>query len=334
MSVAYTKGTVVDLNRTPERDVPMWSETRWAGCFDPDAGSGLFLHAGRLRGDLDWWWAQVAVYLPDGQVAVERSWVHQTVDDGVRTPSLDLRVHERGWSASFDGIAELTTTQALGRAPRGSGAPSVPVRFDVVADDSRPWWDMFSGARRGEDFGDMHVEQMGRSEGALSVGDATYRLDGVSYYDHSCGVRDWTHFHSHQFALIAMPEYTLHAGQVYASPTEARPGGGVWFDQNGGARRIRRTSMPRLEDVLGSPGRFNWTMEVDGHGELTFQVEVIHTVPATITFDNDNINGCAWDAEGDPLFLTECQVAVTAPDGSVGYGHIERSNRRSCLRRP
>jgi hypothetical protein len=75
-------------------------------------------------------------------------------------------------------------------------------------------------------------------------------------------------------------------------------------------------------------------MGMDGHGEPTFQVEVFHTFPATITFDNDNINGCAWDAEGDPLFLTECQVAVTAPDGSVGYGHIERSNRRSCLPQP
>jgi hypothetical protein len=54
-------------------------------------------------------------------------------------------------------------------------------------------------------------------------------------------------------------------------------------------------------------------MGVNGHGELTFQVEVFHTFPATITFDIDNINGCAWDAEDDPLFLTECQVAVTAP---------------------
>jgi len=46
--------------------------------------------------------------------------------------------------------------------------------------------------------------------------------------------------------------------------------------------------------VVGSPGRFDWTMGMDGHGELTFQVEVFHTFPPTITFDIDNINGCAW----------------------------------------
>jgi hypothetical protein len=322
----------MDLNRTPHHDVAMWSETRWNGCFNPAQGVGLFLHAGRLRNNLDWWWAQTAIYLPGGRMAVDRSWVRNPHELGVNTASLDLRVTSSGWSASFDGMCELTTTEALGKSPGGSSAPSVPVRFSLTADASRPWWDMLAGATNAQDFGDMHVEQMGRSTGSLKVGNERYELDGVSYYDHSSGPRDWTNQHSHHFAMIAMPTYTLHAGQVYLSPTEARRGGGVWFTEDGTLNRVSRSEMPRQANVFGAPQQFDWMIKTQGQ-ELVYRVEVLHTFPATITFDNDNINGTDWEIPGDPLFLSECQVRVTAPDGAVGYGHIERSNRRSCLKK-
>jgi hypothetical protein len=51
----------MDINRQPNHDAAMWSETRWNGCFNPEQGVGLFLHAGRLRNNLHWWWAQTAV---------------------------------------------------------------------------------------------------------------------------------------------------------------------------------------------------------------------------------------------------------------------------------
>jgi hypothetical protein len=321
----------VDLNCQPEHGVPMWNETRWAGCYNPEQNVGLFLHAGRLRGNLDWWWVQTAIYLPDGQIAVDRSWVRDTIDTGVITANLNLVVLEQGWRADFDGIVELTSTTALGAAPRGSGSPSVPATFHVIGDASGPWWDMLEGLPAGQDFAQMHVEQIGRSQGSVTVGSNTYSLDGISYYDHSSGVRDWTLFHSHHFAMIEMPGYRLHVGQVHNSPTESRKGGGVWFADDGEQLRVTRSEVPRLTDVSGAPAHFDWLIKVQGKGELTYKVEVCHTFPSTITFENDNINGCDWGAEGDPLFPIECQVKVTAPDGAVGYGHFERSNRRSAL---
>ena len=324
----------MDINVKPSYDVPMWSETRFIAAYNPQQGVGLFLHAGRLRNHLDWWWAQTVIYLPDGRIAVDRAWARNPDDTGVKTANLDLRPEPGGWSARFDGIIELTDTQALGRAPRGSAAPSLPAQFELVAEGTRPWWDMLAGAATPQSFGDMHVEQAGHCHGALRVGGETYRLDGVSYYDHSSGVRDWTGFHSHHFLIIVMPDYTMHAGQVYTSPTEERRGGGVWFTSEGEMLRITRSEMPRQIDVFGAPQQFDWHMKLAGKGEMTFRIEVLHSFPATITFDNDNINGCDWDAVGDPMFLTECPVRVTAPDGTVGYGHIERSNRRSCLVKP
>ena len=81
----------MDINRKANHDIPMWSETRWCGCYNPEQGVGLFLHAGRLRNNLDWWWAQTAIYLPGERVAVERSWVKNPDEIGVKTAEL-LRV--------------------------------------------------------------------------------------------------------------------------------------------------------------------------------------------------------------------------------------------------
>lgn len=322
----------MDINRAAKKDVPLWSETRWTGCFNPEQGVGLFLHAGRLRGNLDWWWAQTAIYLPGGRVAVERSWVRDPGEIGVKTASLDLRAESEGWSARFDGIVELTTTEALAKAARGSGASSVPANFEVVADASRPWWDMYSNTAAGQDFaGDMHVEQWGHCKGTLKVGSESYRLDGITYYDHSCGVRDWSHFHSHHFAAIVMPDATIHAIGIYGNDGQARAPVGIWFDKDGKGLKLERSEMPRLDDVLGAPQAFDWILQHEGGEAETYRVEVLNSFPCSVTQDNDNINGIAWDAAGDPLFLTECQCKITAPDGTVGYGHIERSNRRSSF---
>lgn len=325
----------MDYNVATKKDVACWSETRWAGCFNPDEGVGLFLHAGRLRGNIDWWWAQTIIYLPGGRVAVERSWIRNEAEAGVKTASLDLRAETKGWSARFDGIVELTSTQALGRGPRGSAAPSVPARFQVVADASRPWWDMYSDALGKQDFaGDMHVEQWGHCTGTLEVAGEAYRLDGVTYYDHSAGVRDWTHFHSHHFSGLILPDATIHAIGVYSSPTDAREPVGIWFTESGEKLKLELSSMPRLEDVFGAPQQFDYVIKAEGMAARTYRVEVLHNCPCTITFDNDNINGVGWDLPGDPLFLVESQVRVTAPDGSIGYGHIERSNKKSLLTNP
>ena len=321
----------MDINCKTKYDVPMWSETRWAGCYNPEQGVGLFLHAGRLRGNVDWWWAQTAIYLPGGRVAVDRSWVKNPDEIGVKTPTLDLRAEKTGWSANFDDVAHIANTEFLAKATGGSSAPTLTVQFNVKADGSRPMWDMYSGKTETQDFADMHIEQMGKSKGTLQVDEETYSLGGISYYDHSSGVRDWTHFHSHHFALIAMPDCTIHIIGIYGNDGLPRPAIGAWFTTDGKQLKIEHSEMPRLDSVLGVPLKFDFVIKPDGGEKQTYKVEVLHNFPMTITFDNDNINGIDWELPGDPLFLTECQVKVVAPDGSVGYGHIERSNRRSSL---
>jgi hypothetical protein len=324
----------VDLNVEPRRDVPQWSETRWNGCWNPDEGVGLYIHMGRFRQDLDMWWAQTVAYLPEGRLAVDRSWGRTPEHDRVRTGNLELRLTEAGWTSSFDGVGELTSIEALARAPRGSSAPSVPMRWEVSAEPVSPVWDMYGGVEETQLFaGDMHVQQGFRTSGTITVGEDEYRLDGVGFKDHSSGVRKWDGFGSHHFTLAVMPGWTLHEIVLMTPDGQARPPLGALF-RGEQQLKIERSEMPPLDDPTGAPRELELIVKAGDGEELTLRAELVHGLPMSITEANDNINGVDWEAEGDPIVLIEGIARLTQPDGTVGYAFLERSARRSALRRP
>src|SRR4051794_27065228 len=111
--------------KIPSSPDPLWNETRFYSMWSPDSGVGMFLHAGRLRGHVEWWWSQVAVYLPDGTVAVDRPWARDGEPRGVDAGVfrwLSVEPGER-MECHYDGVMERTTPEKLSTAPRGSGAP-------------------------------------------------------------------------------------------------------------------------------------------------------------------------------------------------------------------
>src|ERR1035441_6148416 len=82
----------MDLNVEPNHETEAWSETRWNGCWNPEQGVGLYTHMGRFRKDLEIWWAQTVAYLPDGRLAVDRSWGRTPDARSVRSaPSVPVR---------------------------------------------------------------------------------------------------------------------------------------------------------------------------------------------------------------------------------------------------
>jgi hypothetical protein len=320
----------VDTNCKPKHDIPLWSETRWNGCFNPEEGVGVFLHLGRLRGHLDWWWAQTAVFLPGDRLAVERSWVRDPDERGVRTPSLDLYTEDPElWTARFDGIAQLTTSEELAKAPRGSSSPSVPVSFAVSGDSSRPRWDMYATHTDTEDWaGDMHWEQAGRAWGTLELPDERYRLDGVAFRDHSAGPRDWGRLGGHNFVVLLMPDFTLHAIDAFDRSGEQLPPIGAWLGHDGEQLGLDRLEMLEPGDIRATPPAFPLVVHPAGMEPQSFEVELYHAFPATVTERNENINGIDWDLPGDPYLVVEHYAKLIAADGSVGYAHVERGRRR------
>jgi hypothetical protein len=119
----------------------------------------------------------------------------------------------------------------------------------------------------------------------------------------------------------------------FAGPDGAEhpPVGAIMVD--GQEHPIQEFESVGLDSVLGDPHVSD--IVVNGpQGLIRLRAEVIHTLPLTITEANENFNGIDWELDGDPICFTECIARLTAPDGSVGFGHFERSARRSALPRP
>lgn len=324
---------VIDVNLTPDPGVPLWNETRWNACWNPDAGVGIYVHAGRLRQALDWWWVQTVAYLPDGLLAVDRCWTRNSAAAGVRTENLEHQMTATGWTSSFDGVCEITSVAALARAPRGSSAPSAPVRWQVQATNASPEWDLYSTVQDSHDFAsDLHLQQGSRTRGALWVAGEEYPLDGVGFKDHSCGARTWERWHSHRFLLAVMPHYTLHAA-VIAAPdgTPTKPLGALMT--RGEQSAVNVFDMPPLHDAAGAPVVQTMTVTTPA-GPTEIIAELVHGFPITITEANDNLNGIDWEIDGDPIVLVEGIVRLTEPDGTSGHAFLERSARRSTLSPP
>jgi hypothetical protein len=323
----------MDYNVSPKYDVPMWSETRWNGCWNAEAGVGLYLHMGRFRKDLDIWWVQTVAYLPGGELVVDRTWARCTDTDGVRAGNLDLTMTDDGWTSSYDGVLQLTGVEELARSVQGAGAPSVPVRWEVTATPATPVWDLDAGAKpESNDFaGDAHLQQGCATTGRLTVYGQEYSLDGIGWKDHSSGVRDFAHWGHHAFTLAVMDGWTLHAGAMHPDGDRPPMYFGVCYRGDKGTP-IASFDAPTLTG-LDVPGPLECTVTLADGDTLSFTAEQVHALPMTLTQDNDNINGIDWDAPRG-VALVEGISKLTFSDGQVGYAHLERSAHLDTLKRP
>jgi hypothetical protein len=326
----------MDRNVTAKHDVPLWNETRWNGCWNAEEGVGIYLHAGRFRHELDLWWAQVIAYLPDQQLCVQRVWGRNGSDAGVRLAGLDLQIAEDGWTCSFDGVGELTDTDAMAEGVRGASAPSRSLRFELQARAVTEVWDQDAGregAERPLHAGDTHIQQGFETTGTLRVGAESYALDGIGFKDHSSGRRDFGPWRSHRFLMIVGPEWTAHLIAMAAPDGTDLPPIGAFIRRDGRHDTITRFELPDLEDARGGPVAGDLVFETGSGEAFAFAYELVHAAPLSITEDNDNMNGVNWEIDGDPVVLIEGKARLTAPDGTVLHCFHERSMRRSLLER-
>jgi hypothetical protein len=315
-------------NVDPRADSPRWSETKWVGCWNPDDQVGLYVHLGRFPLDRSLWWVQTIVYLPDGTMVVDRSWGRAPDPNTVTTGAFELHGTAGEVVCRYDGPGEHCSPADLARRPRGAG-PSVRIAFEITGRRSRPAWDPYRGSGSTQDWaGDTHVQLHLGIIGELTVDDRHYRLDGLGFGDQSCGTRDWTGFGRHQF--LSVPTASTGAVVIAVDDPEGRPRGALGALMTPDAEPVSLSSAeaPPLVDVSGAPETFEMTLVV-GEDRRRWQVELLTTFLMTVTERSDYINGLDWDCPGDPLFMAESIARVVTDDGTVGYGHVERSVRRS-----
>jgi hypothetical protein len=327
----------MDRNVEAKPDVPMWSETRWNGCWNAAEGVGLYLHMGRLRKDVDLWWAQTVAYLPGERLVVDRCWGRNPNELGVTLGGFDLTCTEDGWTSAFDGGGQVTSYEALLRAPRGDAAPCSPMSWSVTATAVSPVFDPYSGQGGTLDFaGDAHVQQAFSTAGWLKVDGREYALDGIGFKDHSSGVRDWASWKAHRFMLAVMPGFTLHAAGLDAAgdDPDRRTAFGAFY-RDGEQLGISRFEMPLLTDRFGLPALVDVVVELSNGERLEIaSAELVHALPMTITEENENLNGIDWQSDGNPIVLMEGIGRLTLADGTVGYMYIESSARRDDVAHP
>ena len=330
-----------DPNATPDLTVPRWGETRWHCCWSPKSGVGVYIHTGRFRKDLEMWWAHIAAFLPDGVLAVDRFWFRNRSTSGVRSDGLDLQMTTDGWQSTFDGVGELSSSTALSRASRGCAGPSVALRWDIKATAAAPIWDINAISDDGRqksstdhvrEVAASHIQQASSTVGSLWVDGEELSLDGVGFKDHSSGPRSFSAWAGHRFMVAVMPDWIVHAFAVlHDNRTATEPIGVVMA--NGIAKPVKHFDVPVLTDAMGT--QTEQTLVVSGPtGPVSAQVEIVHALPISITEDNDNYNGIDWNTATDPMIMVESIVRLTGPDGTCGYGFLERSARQSALPRP
>lgn len=329
----------MDPNAEAQYDLDRWNETRFFGYWSPIANAGLFVHVGRLRAELDIWWSHLGVFLPDGRVAVDRQWCRNTEPLGIENHNLRWVSVEsfKRFTCAFDGVCEVTTTEALAAGARGASAPSLPIRFQFEATAHSPVWEVFKQKEGDKSWaGNSHTQQTFSTIGEITIGGETLPFDGYAYNDHSTGVRDFRHFGGDDFLVAAKPGGgAVHSVLVKAGhdPSITRYNGRHFRSTEDDGVELVAGALAPQADLVMADKTFDTTV-TDEHGEeMTIGVEVLGVLPITINNANDNLNGLDWEGESDAVFFAESAVRLTYPDGGVAYGHLERSVRRALVDR-
>jgi hypothetical protein len=319
----------VNRNFEPQYDITNWSETRWVGSWNPDARVGLYVHAGRCRGDLGLWWVQMVAYLPGGELVVDRSFHRGLAEPGEPGSGLWLRPDDDAsdWSAAFDGAGEVTTTAKLAARTRGSG-PTTPIRWHLDGKAASPPYSPLHGSAEDQaSFAAHHMQRMAQVRGTMTVAGRTYALDGIGFTDHSSGPRTFTDHSGHLFINAIMPTESIYAMTLYnMDGTTKFSGGSVFVGDD--ETSVAKVTAPPPSDLHGAPEEFDLDVTDSAGDSRTFRVAVLGSAPLTMTNDNQNLIGIDWEVVEDTLVLTECLVRLTDADGNVGYGHLERAARR------
>jgi hypothetical protein len=317
-------------------DVPLWNETFFFSAWSPVNGVGYFIHAGSDPADPALRFAQVIAYLPDGRLVTNRSWGRPSgTGDELTIGGFTMTTVEplKAWRIRFDGAGELTTSTESGRRPVGAGF-AVPLSFDVEVTAAAPVWDLFAATGMPRlDWASIHLEQNLYTNGTLTAGSDTWKIDGVGFRDHSVGARSFDSLGGDRFWGFVSPTTgrSCQGIMVWARDGELRLASGSLHD-NGTTEVINGDlSLTGLTDTTGDPKDLELTLVRPSGEKIVATGRIEHTVTITIADPNHNINGALL--EGDPLILSESQTRWEWPDGDVLYGHLERVARLSTLTR-
>ena len=316
--------TAADELPTPiPTNVELWSENYCFDAFDTTAGLGFWFHLGRWSKNPELWREQNKIFLPDGTVALWKTFGRRGEDQGPTAATLSMRNLEPGhrWLLEFDGPARRVQPEVLLQGALQDG-PLEHLRFRFEFTSDRPIWQFGADAEHAIVFS-THYEQHGTAVGRLSIGDETFEMTaGSAFRDHSRGPRKLSDLQRHLWLHGQLEDGRAFAVfQQQTSTADTDLGRGCLIDGRNlvDARPVAGNGM--LDRLGNQHAPFSTTIET-----IYGQTLVIETVPGlTVTSSflvpYEKLHGVSPKAG----HISIHQMATFTVDGGSGSGTVERA---------
>ncbi len=183
------------------------------------------------------------------------------------------------------------------------------------------------------EWAEVHTQHQYRVHGSLTVDGQTWSLNGPGWGDHSSGVRTWDGFGGHVFVNAPLPDLGLVLILVDAPDGAPASTVGALLLEDGATDPIIEAKAVRLSSLLGAPQRFELGVTTESGRCEEWSVEVLHTLPATISELNDNANGLDWRAPANRCFWRNVRRGSPQGPESSATGTSSAGCKRSRVSR-
>ena len=179
-----------------------WSESAQFTCVDPASGISAYMHWGLLGREV--WEALFALYLPNGEILVSRTFAPRVEGEPMRTGQAEIYPIEprEKWHMRYDGVARRVLMADLAKEPLKDG-PTERVKLDLIGVGTTPTFGKGMRLRPEEmdpqdnnlavSGSGLHIEQSMRVTGTVEFHGEVIKFDAVGQRDHSCGPRHNSH---------------------------------------------------------------------------------------------------------------------------------------------
>lgn len=311
----------LDLIRTeiPEGK-PDWTENIAWMMHDPTTGISMFAHLGRMQPDRTLWEGLTLLYLPSGDVLVNRN-LGVCLGEA-KTPEYHYRpiVPMKIWHFQFDGMMQRVNPGELRTRPVAD-EPFEYVIYDLVFEGVQPVYNMHDSTLASEAERKMHLEQGGTVKGAVVIGGQRHHIDCTMVRDHSVSERTYKTLDLESWANCTFP-----SGKIFTILEVKRQEIQIMQGQvfrDGKFEKVSAQSVADLHNTAGEPYTGTIKLQV-ASGDIEIQYEVIGKQYANFNLMRPVGLRPGIDINNQEFMnATQCPAKFTW-DGEVGYGWLER----------
>jgi hypothetical protein len=321
---AGTDPVIDEIRSSIPEDKPDWTENLCWTMHDPRSGISLYGHLGRMQPNRAIWEGLSLIYLPNGQLLVNRSLGVSVA--AARNAEYDYRplVPLKLWRYCFEGVAQRVDPRDLRTRPLGD-EPFEAVSYDLIWESLQPVYDMHNSERGSER---MHLEHGGTVKGAFTIGGQRVTVNCTGYRDHSVSQRTFTTLNSETWAHCAFP-----SGKVFSILEVSRVERQVLHGQvyeNGRMLHATPQMVPDLDDSSGRPhhGVIRAATE-KGEVEVEWQTIDGRFVPFNL-LEPVGMRPGIDRSRADAMVAVQCPARFVW-DGEGGYGWLERTRPLRAL---